>query len=172
MRVFVALSRAVNVGGTGLLAMNDLRRLCAAAGFEDAVTLLASGNVVFRSKLTPPKIEQKLEAMLTKHMGKPVDVLVRSRTELEAIAANNPFAKADPKRVLVLFLRKAPAKNALSQVVAPAREELRLVGRELFIHYPDGMGRSKLKLPKLPVGTGRNANTVARLVALARKLDD
>ncbi len=96
MRVFAALSRAVNVGGTGLLAMKDLRRLCAAAGFEDVQTLLASGNVVFRSRLTPPKIEQMLEAVLAKHMRKPVDVIVRSRTELEAIAANNPFANADP----------------------------------------------------------------------------
>jgi uncharacterized protein (DUF1697 family) len=102
-------------------------------------------------------------------MGKPVRTLIRSGSELESVLKRNPFAKAPPNKVAVLFLDAAPPRNALAGLVIPGREEVKLSGREVFIHFPDGMGRSKLKLPFAAMATGRNINTVARLAAMARE---
>jgi uncharacterized protein (DUF1697 family) len=169
--VFAALLRAVNVGGTGKLPMSVLRQLCEDAGFDGVVTYIQSGNVVFRSRLGEAKVKQLLEKSLLTKMGKPVDVLVRTLAELEALVRRNPFARAAPNQLLVLFLDRAPPKSALAELVIPGREEVKLSGREVFIHFPDGMGRSKLKLPFAKTATGRNLNTVRKLIALAKELD-
>jgi uncharacterized protein (DUF1697 family) len=168
MAVFVALLRAVNVGGTGTLPMSELRQLCEDAGFEDVKTYIQSGNVVFWSRLATAKVRQRLEAALGKKMGKSVGVFVRTPEELEAITRRNPFRAAAPNRVLVLFLDSAPPADALATLEIPGREEVEPSGREVFVHYPDGMGRSKLKLPFAGAATGRNLNTVRRLLELAR----
>ena len=168
MAVFVALLRAVNVGGTGKLAMSELRRLCEDAGFENVTTYIQSGNVVFSSSLPAAKVRQGLEAALGKKMGTPVGVLVRTPAELEAVARRNPFRAAAPNRVIVLFLDSALPADALATLEIPGREEVELSGREVFGHYPDGMGRSKRRLPVAGAATGRNLNTVRTLLDLAR----
>ena len=170
MPVFVALLRAVNVGGTGNLKMDQLRRLCAAQGFEHAVTYIQSGNVVFTSRLGEAAIKARLESALVRVVGKPVGVLVRSAPELSAALKRNPFPDAPPASVVVFFLDSAPGAKALEGLVVPGREQLELRGRELFIHFPDGQGRSKLKVPFAKTGTGRNLNTVQKLVAMAAAL--
>jgi uncharacterized protein (DUF1697 family) len=167
MTVFIALLRAVNVGGTGKLPMAELRALCEQHGFEDVRTYIQSGNVVFVSALAKDEVKAMLEAALAEKMGKPVGVLLRTRAELKAAYDHNPFPDADPKQVIVLFLDEKPKKGALDGVVIPGSERLELRGRELFIHYPDGQGSSKLKVPFAQVGTGRNLNTVAALIELA-----
>ena len=101
-------------------------------------------------------------------MGKPVGVFLRTPTELEAIVKRNPFKKAAPNQLLVLFLDRAAPKSALANLEIPGREEVKLSGREVFIHYPDGMGRSKLKIPLADTATGRNLNTVRKLIELGR----
>jgi uncharacterized protein (DUF1697 family) len=80
----------------------------------------------------------------------------------------NPFPAAAPRQVLVLFLDEAPPSDALETVVAPGQERLALRGREIFIHFPEGMGPSKLKVPFQKVGTGRNLNTVRKLADMAQ----
>ncbi|HWA76988.1 MAG TPA: DUF1697 domain-containing protein [Polyangiaceae bacterium] len=171
MAGFVALLRAINVGGTGKLSMVDLRRLCEKEGFRDVSTYIQSGNVVFTSALSEAKVKDKLEKALAKKLGKPVGVLLRSGAELSELLKHNPFKTAPTNRVVVLFLEDAPAKGALSSVVSPGREELKLKGRDLFIHYPDGQGKSKLKLPFFKTGTARNLNTVAKLADMAHELE-
>jgi len=168
MAIYVALLRAVNVGGTGKLAMKDLCTLCGDAGFTGARTYIQSGNVVFGSRLAEPGVKAKLEKVLAQKMGKPVGVLVRSGPELESILKRNPFKTLPGNRVLVLFLNDAPARDALAGLKIPGREEVKLDGREVFVHYPDGMGQSKLRIPFAATGTGRNVNTVEKLAALAR----
>lgn len=170
MTAYAALIRAINVGGTGKLAMRDLVRICEDAGLQDVKTYIQSGNVVFRSRLSEAGIVSKLSPALANTLGKPVGVLVRTADELQAIIARNPFAQAPGNRVLVLFVDKAPARQALADLEIPRREEVSLQGREVFIHFPDGMGRSKLKLPLTNVGTGRNLNTVTKLAQLASAL--
>ncbi len=168
MPTHIALLRAVNVGGTGKLPMTELRALCAKAGLKNARTYIASGNVVCESPLAPAAVKTKLEKALLAKLGKPCAVLVRSLAEMEAIEKRNPFPDAEPNRLLVTFLDDAPPKTALKDWRIPGRERLALHGRELFIHFPDGMGQSKLKIPFADIGTGRNLNTVRALIAMAK----
>jgi uncharacterized protein (DUF1697 family) len=171
MNVFVALLRAINVGGTGKLPMRELVQLCETAGFQDVKTYIQSGNVLFKSKLPEAKVQAKLEKALAEKMGKPHGVIVRTRAELDAIIQRNPFAKAPPNRVIVLLLAEPPPRNALASVVIPGNEVLKLSGRDLYIHYPDGMGQSKLQVPLSKLGTARNLNTITKLAALAGAME-
>jgi uncharacterized protein (DUF1697 family) len=171
MAVFVALLRAINVGGTGKLAMADLVKLCADAGFTGATTYIQSGNVVFRSRANEAKVKTALERALAVKLGKPVGVLVRSAAELDQVVADNPFGDAPPNRIIVSFLDEAPPRAALAGVTSPGGEQLVLHGRELYIHYPHGQGPSKFKVPFAAVSTGRNLNTVTKLAAMARALE-
>ncbi len=165
MTVFVALLRAINVGGTGKLAMKDLSALCSGLGFGKVRTYIQSGNVVFESDLSEKAIRTRLETALTEKLGKRADVVVRTRSELRSVLKANPFPSAEPAKVGVYFQTERVKKGLLDEVVAPGGEEVRLGKREIYIHFPHGMGRSKLKLPA--GGTIRNMNTVAKLVDMA-----
>jgi uncharacterized protein (DUF1697 family) len=164
--IFVALLRAVNVGGTGTLAMADLKSICETLGFTDVRTYIQSGNVVFGCALTEAGVKAALEAGLAAQMQKTVDVVVRSATEMAAVLKRNPFPSAEGNRVYVFFLDEPPKKAAFAAIKIPGREEVRLLGREVYVHYPDGMGRSKLKFSSLGVATARNINTIAKLIAM------
>lgn len=168
MATYIALLRAVNVGGTGKLPMADLRALSEKAGFRDVRTYIASGNVVFTSDLTAPRALVTLESALAKRLGIATQVLIRTADELEAVIAANPFPEAEPNQLIVVFLSKEEPLSAIDGWKIPGRERIALVGRELFIHYPDGIGQSKLKAPFADQGTGRNLNTVRALLAMAR----
>jgi uncharacterized protein (DUF1697 family) len=167
---FVALLRAINVGGTGKLTMVDLVKLCEKAGFTGVKTYIQSGNVLVQSRAGATTVKATLEKALAAKLGKPVGVHVRSADELDKILAGNPFAAAPPNRVIVMFLDAAPPAGVLTGVKSPGGEELAVRGRELFIHYPEGLGVSKLKVPFADVGTGRNINTVTKLAAMAHAL--
>ncbi len=170
MNTYAALLRAINVGGTGKLTMEDLRVLCQKCGFQNVATYIQSGNVVFQTKLSEARAKAALEQALAKNMGKPFGTLLRSASDLSRVVDANPFPLAAPNRVLILFLDEAPPADILKTVVAPGREELALHGREIFIHFPEGMGQSKLKVPFQKVGTGRNLNTARKLAAMAREI--
>jgi len=146
--------------------MPELARAFEAAGFADVATYIQSGNVVFTSKRGEASVKKLLAAALAEHLGRPYGVLVRSADELRELLDANPFPKAAPNQLLMLFLDEKPAAAKLKDVVAPGGEELRACGRHVFIHFPNGMGRSKLKLPFRDVGTGRNLNTVRKLLAM------
>jgi len=113
------------------------------------------------------RVKQKLERAVAEQMGKPFGVLLRTAEELQTVLENNPFPKVAPHQVLVLFL---DAPDSVRDIPIPGREKLVLLGRELFIHYPDGMGRSKLKVSFQKTGTGRNLNTAKQLVAMLQGL--
>jgi uncharacterized protein (DUF1697 family) len=168
MAIFIALLRAVNVGGTGTLPMSDLKSLCEGLGLTDVRTYIQSGNVVFGSAWSEGRVKTALEAALLTRMKKPVDVLVRSATEIAAVLKRNAFPSAAGNRVYVFFFDEPPNKAVFAAIKIPGREEMRLAGREVYVHYPDGMGRSKLKLATLGVATARNINTVAKLVTMTR----
>ena len=167
MRVFVVLLRAVNVGGTGKLPMGDLKRLCEKAGFQNVHTYIASGNVVAERDGAEAKAKAALEAELRAYAGKPVGVIIRTVAEMAKVVANNPFPDRSASRTVAIFLDHAPPRDALRDVKGQADEELRLGAREIYVHYPDGIGRSKLRIPAAGDGTARNMNTVAKLAAMA-----
>lgn len=168
MPTFVALLRSVNVGGTGKLPMADLKALCERCGFTGVKTYIASGNVILDTRETAAKVKAKLEAALLKPMGKPCLVFIRTADELEAALAANPWPDANPSRTIITFLDTAPPKDAIKGWPIPGNERLALIGRELFVHFPDGQADTKLKVPFADVGTGRNLNTTRALLALAR----
>ncbi|MBR0898337.1 DUF1697 domain-containing protein [Bradyrhizobium tropiciagri] len=163
---YVALLRAVNVGGTGKLPMTELKAMCVDAGFADVQTYIASGNVVFSSKLGAPKVKAALEKRLQAYAGKPVGVVVRSADEIAAVLKANPFPKAPPNFTVAIFLDEPPPKEALKDVKGQQDEEIRLGKREIYVVYGSGMGRSKLKIPAAARGTARNINTIAKLAEL------
>jgi uncharacterized protein (DUF1697 family) len=168
MTVFVALLRAVNVGGTGMLPMKDLAGLCTKLGFENVRTYIQSGNVVFTSRLSKNCARQSLEAGLTARMGKKIDVILRDAAELRQALIGNPFPDADPARVAVAFCSAPVQKKLFDAVVIPGKEQIVVADQEFYVHYPDGMGQSKLKFPKSDgFITVRNINTVGKLVAMA-----
>jgi uncharacterized protein (DUF1697 family) len=167
MPVFVVLLRAVNVGGTGKLPMGDLKRQCEEAGFRNVRTYIASGNVVAEREGAEAEAKAALEAELRKYAGKPIGVIVRTAAEMSEVVADNPFADRPASRTVAIFLDHAPPPDAPSEVKGLANEEFRLGAREIYVHYPDGIGRSKLRIPAAGNGTARNINTVAKLAAMA-----
>jgi len=170
MPVYIGLLRAVNVGGTGKLPMADLRAICADAGFARVQTYIASGNVVFDCKSPPGKVKAALESRLLEYAGKPVGVLLRTAPELAAVLKANPFSQHPPARTMAIFLDQAPPADALKQAAGVSGETMELGVREIYVHYPDGIGRSKLRIPAAKAGTMRNMNTVAKLVEMAAAL--
>jgi uncharacterized protein (DUF1697 family) len=167
MPLFIALLRAVNVGGTGKLPMGDLKWLCEKAGFRNARTYIASGNVVAERSGTEAEAKAALEAELGASAGKPVGVIVRTGAEMSKVVADNPFPDRSASRTVAIFLDHAPPSDALKDVKGQANEEVLLGAREIYVHYPDGIGRSKLRIPAADNGTARNMNTVAKLAAMA-----
>lgn len=167
MPTYIALLRAVNVGGTGKLPMAELREMCVAAGFQDVRTYIASGNVVLRSPKSAVQVKQALEARLAEYAGKPVGVVVRSGADLARVLAGNPFAEGAPNRVVAIFLDDPPAADALDTVRHRREERIALGEREIYVHYGDGMADSKLVIPAARAGTARNMNTVAKLIEMA-----
>ncbi len=171
MTVFVALLRAVNVGGTGKLAMPVLRQLCEAAGFEQVRTYIASGNVVFGASGTEARVRSTLQGALAARFGRAPGVIVRSAAQMRAVAADNPFPDAAPNRVVAIFLEAAPDAQALRDVRHQRDEQIALGRREIYVHYGAGMAQSKLVIPAARDGTARNLNTVATLARLATELE-
>lgn len=170
MTSYVALLRAVNVGGTGKLPMEDLRKLCEECGFAGAKTYIASGNVVFKSAKSEKQVKTVLEKALAGYAGKPVGVLVRTAAEMKAVLTANPFPGAPGNRALAIFLDEAPPANLMETLKGQKNEQVKPGKREIHVLYDEGMGTSKLVIPAAKAGTARNMNTVAKLAGMAAEI--
>jgi uncharacterized protein (DUF1697 family) len=164
---YIVLLRVVNVGGTGKIAMSDLRSLCEEVGCREVRTYIASGNVVLTSPLSPAELKAAVEARLASHLGKPLAVAVRSPEDLTAVLAANPFPDIDPARCMICFLDVAPPADTLDHLRHVHDERVALGRCELYIAYPGGMGKSRLVVPAAKTGTLRNINTVKELLKIA-----
>lgn len=170
MEIFVALLRGINVGGNNILPMTELKVLCEEAGFKNVSTYIQTGNVIFESTIAEDKVVSKIENALKKRLKNPIAVMVRTIKELENVLSNNPFREANPSQVGVLLLPKKIQPEIVNNFSGKDKEEIVTSDREIFIHYPDGMGKSKLKFPKdAKNGTVRNINTIGKLIELAIK---
>lgn len=168
MTAYVALLRAVNVGGTSKLPMADLRRIAQTLGFADCRTYIASGNLLFSSDEEEAEVLRRLEAAVTAYMGKPVPVLVRTAAEMAAVVQANPFKDSPGRRVLATFLAGPPPPDALERATGLDGERTALGKREIYVDYCGALlGRSKLKIPAAATGTARNMNTVQKLAEMA-----
>ncbi|MFH1811143.1 MAG: DUF1697 domain-containing protein [Pseudomonadota bacterium] len=173
----IALLRAVNVTGHNKLAMADLRTMAESLGFEDVQTILQSGNLVFScAGHTTARLEETLQDAARAQLGLDTDFMVRTVREWRAIIDGNPMpeqARDDPAHLLLLVLKAKPAMTEARSIQnsIPGREKLHLGERHAYIHYADGVGRSKLTTAWLDKklgtrGTARNWNTVLKLAAL------
>jgi uncharacterized protein (DUF1697 family) len=168
MNTYVAFLRGINVGRNTMISMKELAAICTNMGLLDVRTYLNSGNVIFKSPLPDPELQTILETELSVKRGKEIGVIVRSHGDLERVVKDNPFTEAVPSQIGVLLVTEPVAKNILAEFVIPGREEVVPGKREVYVHYPDGMGRSKLKWPlSLRGGTMRNINTLSKLASLA-----
>jgi uncharacterized protein (DUF1697 family) len=171
MTAFVALLRAVNVGGTGKLPMTELVAMCEDAGHGQVKTYIASGNVVFTSGKSEAAVKAGLEARLADYAGKPVGVMVRTAAEMAAVRDANPFPDAPGNRTVAIFLDVPPPADAAMQAIhRGGDEEIQIGAREIYVRYGEGMGQSKLRIPAAAKGTARNLNTVAKLAQMAADL--
>ena len=177
--IYIGLLRAINLGSHNKIAMSDLRAMMEKVGLEDCKTLILSGNIVFKcASGSADKVETMLEAASTKHLGVTTDYFVRTAKEWQAIIAANPFkkeAKNDPARLVMMCLRDAPSADQVKalQAAIKGREVVKASGKQAYIVYPDGQGRSKLTIKMIENalatrGTARNWNTVLKLGELAQ----
>lgn len=185
MPTHVALLRGINVGGRNRVTMADLRRIAAELGHTDAATYIQSGNLVFTSALDDPdRLAASLEAALAAALPVRPRVVVLSCADLARCVAANPYPEEpDPKRVHAMFLSGDPDaewRADIDAAVAVATDKgghdrATLVGRTLYLHTPDGYGRSELAVQlsrregrrgRTVVGTVRNWATVMRLSAM------
>ncbi|MFT3725853.1 MAG: DUF1697 domain-containing protein [Hyphomonadaceae bacterium] len=173
---YLALLRAVNVGGRKV-TMKELKEAAEQLGYANVRTLVASGNLVFDTKKTADtKLEATLEAAIETAFGLFSEVMVRNPDEWSAIIKANPFpkkAKDDPAHLVCLVCKDKPDTKAIDLWLKGFREkydkgeQLKVIGREIYIDYGPSIGQSKLILPKkLVTGTARNWNTVLKLQAM------
>ena len=171
MNAYIALLRAVNVGGTGKLPMTELKSMCEAAGFKQVRTYMASGNVVFKSSKSEAQVKALLEAALAAYAGKAgcrdgANCCGDGRGCCRQSVFTNAWQSHDG-----FFLDNAPAADAMKTVTNQTNEQIKLGVREIYGYYPDGMGVSKLKIPAAKNGTARNMNTIAKLAEMAAGLE-
>lgn len=177
MPAYVALLRAVNVSGHQPVKMAALRDSFAALGLQSPATYLQSGNVVFHApSQRVPVVAKSIEQRLAKDFGYPIRVLVLTASSLQIVQAGNPFAKEepDPAKLLVTFLFDEPARPALAKLdmIPKGKDRFAYIGKVLYLHCPDGYGRSKLANPNVErvlklEATTRNWRTVGELCRMA-----
>jgi len=174
--IFVALLRGINVGGRNIVPMAELRGLLASLGYDDVVTYIQSGNVVFKASGSDDHVAAQMEHAIAGAFDAKPSVLIRMPKELQQIAEQNPYLArgADTSKLHVVFLNRAPAKGAEAKL-DPDRsppDELTVQGQEIFLHLPNGAGRTKLTLDYLERvlgvrGTQRNWKTLLKLIELS-----
>jgi len=181
MTTMIALLRGVNVGGHNKIKMDALRSLCRSLKLVNAQTYVQSGNVVFTTKEKDSrKVGERLEDEIEKAHGFRPAVILRTAAEMREVIKRNPFAKRelDPAKLAVLFLSDELSVETRKQLEAikVGPEELKAFPRELFVYFPNGMGRSKLS-PAIDrivkkTATGRNWNSVTKLMGMAEKMEN
>jgi uncharacterized protein (DUF1697 family) len=182
MAAIISMLRAVNVGGHNKIKMDALRVLYESLKLREPQSYVQSGNVVFKTdERDLVRLTKKIENAIEGTFGFRPDVVLRTSSDLRDVVAKNPFAKRrdiEPGRLQVHFLASDPGAEARANVLKLKTdpEELCVYGRELFIYFLNGMGKSKLswaavnKALKTP-GTCRNWNTVTKLLEMAESLE-
>ena len=178
MRATVALLRAVNVGGTGRIAMATLRDLLSGLGLAEVRTVLQSGSAVFLADAEPAVLEARVRVAVDQRLGLVTQVFCRDAEQWRALVAGNPFAEAaarDPSHLLAMVLAEPPPAAAMAGLRAAiaGREEVAALGRTLYLAYPDGIGHSRLTATVIErhLGTGGTARNWATVLKIAAALD-
>lgn len=170
--VRIAFLRAVNVGGTGKLAMSDLVQLCQAAGMTKIRTYIASGNVCYVSPHSAEQDRRLLEAGLLELIGKSTSCFVLNLEQLTSIIEHCPYREYPGNQHVAVLLPSSITAEDVKDVKGHAKEVIAVGDSCLYIAYPDGIGKSKLQIPAAQAGTARNFNTLKKMQELALSLVD
>lgn len=174
----VALLRGINVGGKNVLPMKELAAMFAKAGCGEVATYIQSGNVVFSATdKVAAGLGGVIEEQVEKQFGLRVPVVLRTAVEMDRAIRDNPFLKAGAREEMlhVSFLADLPGTAMIAGLDAgrSAPDEFAVVGREIYLHLPNGAARTKLtnayfdsKLKT--VSTMRNWRTVLKLAEMTR----
>src|SRR6266853_827154 len=182
MAVIISMLRGINVGGHNKIKMDALRALYESRKLQDSQTHVQSGNVIFRSDESDiARVTKRLEEGIARKFGFRPSVILRTVAEMKDVIARTPFAKRrgiEPGKLLVSFLASDPGEEGREKVrqMKCDPEEMRVDGREIYIYFPNGAGRSKLRWAELgkmlkTQGTGRNWNSVTKMIEVAEKLE-
>lgn len=164
MTVWIALLRAVNVGGTGKIKMDRLRAAAEGAGFANVRSYIASGNLVFGSDADEGAVREALRQAMVQEFGDAPEFVLRERGQITDLLSVNPYKDAPGNRVIAIL---TDGDINTHDVRHQSDEELTTTDGALFVHYPSGQGRSKLVIPAAANGTGRNINTLTKLAQMA-----
>jgi len=183
MTIYVSMLRAVNVGGSSRIKMEALRAVYESLGLADVRTLLQSGNVLFRSGLTDrQQLVKRIVQEIERQLDLKVEVILRTLEEVTSIVERGPVLspRADSNKLLVMFLKSVPDTAAQAALLKwhkskEMKEMIEMRGPEIYLYYPDGIGRSKLTSAVIEdkldtAGTARNWNTLTKLVETGRAL--
>ena len=182
MPVLISMLRGINLGPHNRIKMDALREMYRSLKLDDPRSYVQSGNVIFRTKeKNGPQLAKKIQGAIQKKFGCCPEVILRTADEMRKAIAGNPFpgeVEREPSKVLVTFLAAQPPRDAESNLAkfAALPEKLHLKGRELYIYFPNGAGRSKLpwsavdKLLKV-TGTARNWNSVLAMLGIAEEME-
>jgi uncharacterized protein (DUF1697 family) len=182
MPVVICMLRGINVGAHNRVKMDDLKKVFTSLKLRDPQTYVQSGNVIFKTdERDLDKLRRNLETAIHKKFGFQSDAILRTAKDLREVIAQNPFAKRKdihPSKLLVTFFSADPGEAARRQTRAIKcdPEELFVEGREAYIYFPDGAGRSKLNWSLIPKtlkvqGTARNWNSVTKMLEIAEKME-
>jgi uncharacterized protein (DUF1697 family) len=173
--VYVAFLRGINLGPTNKISMPELRKMAEDLGYSDVASYINSGNLIFTSPKKAATLEREIASGIAKRFGNSIDVAVRTPAQLKKILAENPYPDGSPSQVTVAFLTKAAPVEAKKKVAAIATdaEPFTFAGSEVYVHYSNGMGRSKLAEKFSSVvgvsSTVRNINTVTKVLAMCER---
>jgi uncharacterized protein (DUF1697 family) len=183
MPVVISMLRGVNLAAHRRIKMDALRALYESLDLRGARTYVQSGNVIFSTRernLTD--VAKRIEDGIERTFGFRSDVVLRTAGEMRDVVARNPFVNRpgiEPSKLLVTFLANDPGEEARVKVrsIKTDPEEVRIEGREMYIYFPNGMGRSKL--PQTPIekvlkttGTARNWNSVTKMLEIAERMEN
>ena len=174
--------RGVNVGSHNRIKMDALRALYESLKLEDPQTYVQSGNVIFRTKeKNAAQLAVKIQSAIEKKLGCRPEVILRTAQEMKAAIAASPFAShpsLEPGKILITFLAAEPSREAQAALDGFKKypEELHLKGRELYIYFPNGAGKSKLRWSQVEkflkvTGTARNWNSVTKMLEMAEEME-
>src|ERR1051326_4165255 len=181
MPIIICMLRGVNVGGRNMIKMDALKALCVSLKLKDPQTYVQSGNVIFNSgEKDLDKLTKRLQDAIERTAGFRPGVMLRTLAELQQVVARNPFGKRsgiEPGKLIVNFLADNPGKLARenAQTIEIGPEEMHLIGREAYIYFPNGQGRSKFPWSAIEralgtSATGRNWNSVTKMLEIAEKM--
>jgi len=183
MPVLISMLRGVNLGSHNRIKMDELRALYKSLKLEDARTYVQSGNVIFRTReKNSPALAKKIQGAIERKFGFAPEVILRTAEEMKQALASNPFARrhdVEPLKVLVTFLAAEPDAEAQAKLLGLKgySEELHFNGRELYIYFPNGVGKSKFPWSSIEkflhtTGTARNLNSVTQILQIAVELEE